>query len=120
MITVTERRRHRSPEEKAAIVGESMVPGSVIAEVARRHGVSAQQLYGWRSTLKARASELGASEFAPAIVEDRVDLDHRKGHCTRHCEALIEVTFGQASVVVRGAVDQRALATVLKALKGLM
>lgn len=41
-------RRHRTIEEKRAIVAESSQPGASVAEVARRHGVNANLVFGWR------------------------------------------------------------------------
>lgn len=125
-ITGVERRRNRSRDEKAAIVAESMLPGAVISEVARRHGVSPQQLYGWRSTFKAGANKRCEPAFAPAIVEgslaadlDRNALPVRPELPNNDGPSLIELTIGRAQVVVHGAVDQGTLEVVLKALKGL-
>jgi transposase-like protein len=42
------RRRFRSVEEKIKIVAESRVAGASVAEVARRHGVNANQVFAWR------------------------------------------------------------------------
>jgi transposase-like protein len=42
------RRRHRSVEEKIKIVTETRVAGASVAEVARRHGVNANQVFSWR------------------------------------------------------------------------
>jgi transposase len=41
-------RRHRSIQEKRAMVTESQAPGASVAEVARRHGVNANLLFVWR------------------------------------------------------------------------
>jgi transposase len=38
----------RTTEEKRRIVRETLVPGTSVAEVARRHGVNANLLFGWR------------------------------------------------------------------------
>jgi transposase len=126
LITGAERRRNRSRDEKVAIVAESMVPGAVIAHVARRHGVSPQQLYGWRSTFKASANKRCDPAFARAVVDgslaadlDRNDLPVRPETPNNDGPPSIELTIGRAQVVFRGAVDQRTLAAVLKALKGL-
>jgi len=40
-----ERRRRWSGEAKAQIGVESLAPGAIVAEVARRHDVSGQQLH---------------------------------------------------------------------------
>ena len=126
LITGVERRRNRSRDEKAAIVAESMMPGAVIAEVARRHGVSSQQLYGWRSTFKAGANKRCEPAFAPAVVDGSRAADLARNVVPVRPEVpnnegppLIELTIGRARVVVHGAVDQGTLGVVLKALKGL-
>ena len=48
LFTGAGRRRTWSDEEKAAIVAESDGPGTSIRAVARRHGLSASQLFTWR------------------------------------------------------------------------
>lgn len=57
MITGTGRRRRWSEAEKARIVMESLEPGANVSEVARRHGVSPQQLFGWRRQARALFDE---------------------------------------------------------------
>lgn len=43
-----ERRRRWSREEKLRIVRESLEPGAIVTEVARRNEVSASLIYAWR------------------------------------------------------------------------
>ena len=57
LITGTARRRWWSDDDKARIVVESLRPGANVSEVARRHGLSPQQLFGWRREARARISE---------------------------------------------------------------
>jgi len=64
LITGAGRRRRWSSEDKARIVVESLEPGVSVSEVARRHGLSPQQLFGWRR--KARTSSHEAGNAAPA------------------------------------------------------
>ena len=64
LITGTGRRRRWSSEDKARIVVESLADGVSVSEVARRHGLSPQQLFGWRR--EARASLHEAGNAAPA------------------------------------------------------
>ena len=45
------RRRRWSDEVKRRIVAESCAPGAVVSDVARRHGISPQQLSAWRKAL---------------------------------------------------------------------
>jgi transposase len=48
VITGTGRRRRFSDEDKARVVEETLTPGAVISEVARRHGLTPQQVFTWR------------------------------------------------------------------------
>src|ERR671938_1771425 len=48
LFTGTGRRRSWSANEKAAIVAESYEPGESVCAVARRHGLTPQQLFTWR------------------------------------------------------------------------
>ncbi len=48
VLTGPERRRRWSDEEKSRIVREAQEPGVRYADVARRHDISAAQLYQWR------------------------------------------------------------------------
>jgi transposase len=57
LITGTGRRRRWSEDDKARIVVESLRSGVNVSEVARRHGLSPQQLFGWRREARARVAE---------------------------------------------------------------
>jgi transposase len=92
----------------------------VITGVARRHGLSPQQLFGWRSQFKVRAidfMERSAPAFAPAIVDD-AEPSVPPVKPSIEPSSLIEVTVGRARIVIRGTVDQRTISTILEALKG--
>ena len=47
VITGPERRRRWSAEQKRAIVAESLTPGAVITEIARRADICPGQIYRW-------------------------------------------------------------------------
>ena len=71
VITGTGRRRWFSADDKARMIEETLVPGAVVSEVARRHGLTPQQLFGWRRQARQPAGA-GAEEvpqFVPAVVE---------------------------------------------------
>ena len=52
VLTGPERRRRWSDEEKCRIVREAQEPGVRYADVARRHDLSAAQLYQWRVAMR--------------------------------------------------------------------
>lgn len=64
LITGIGRRRRWSREDKARIVVESLAGDVSVSEVARRHGLSPQQLFGWRREARALLQEGGSA--APA------------------------------------------------------
>src|ERR1700732_5551223 len=72
VFTGTGRRRTWLHEEKVRIVAEIASSGHSGGEIARRHGLSPQQLFGWRRRLRdaeAASAESGGLEFVPAVVE---------------------------------------------------
>ena len=61
LITGTGRRRRWSSEDKASIVVDSLKPGLGVSEVARRNGLSPQQLFAWRRKARALSHEVGSA-----------------------------------------------------------
>jgi transposase len=129
LITGAERRRKWSAEEKAEIVAESLAEGAVVSEVARRHGLSPQQLFGWRARLRAAVKGSAppcdaTPSFVPAIVENEPPSPAAPALPTAVmamgagvAPASIEIALGGVIVRVRGEADPRALTAVLKALR---
>jgi transposase len=130
MITGAERRRKWSAEEKAEIVAESLAEGAVVSDVARRHGLSPQQLFGWRARLRTAVKGSAPScdvtpSFVPAIVENEPPCPAAPALPAAVMAmggvgvvpASIEIALGGAIVRVRGEADPRALTAVLKALR---
>lgn len=58
VFTGAGRRRTWSDEDKARIVAEIVASGESVSAVARRHGLSPQQLFGWRRELQASQTAL--------------------------------------------------------------
>jgi transposase len=76
LITGSGRRRQWSDDDKARIIVESLRPGANVSEVARRNGLSPQQLFGWRREARALMTEQaddapGAGQAAPAAARAR-------------------------------------------------
>ena len=123
VINGVERRRKWADETKIAIVAEALEAGVVISDVARRHDVNPSQLFGWMRQFRAEALALrretapvDAPAFVPAILDVAPVAPTAPPTPCRET-ATIEITIGPATVRVRGIVDDRSLATVLKALK---
>src|ERR1700716_2176833 len=72
VFTGAGRRRKWSGEDKARIVAEIVASGDSVCAVARRHGLSPQQLFGWRRQFRecrAGPSETDGLQFERAVVE---------------------------------------------------
>lgn len=129
VITGAERRRKWSAREKAEIVAESLSEGAVVSEVARRHGLTPQQLFGWRARLRdAVASSASSSNATPAFVPAVVKHDPSQAALASRAAVVakgttcaepapIEISLGTIVVRVRAEADPRALTAVLKALR---
>jgi transposase len=117
-------RRRWSAEAKARIVAESLAPGVVVSEVARRHDLRPQQLFAWRH--QARQGRLAlpaeALSFVPVVAAAETPSpggSARAAPSTDGTAGMIEVAFGEVVVRVPPAVDARQLARVLRAVRSL-
>jgi transposase len=71
VFTGAGRRRVWTAEQKAQIVAECGEIGASVSAVARRHGLTPQQLFGWRRDARHQAKEasVDGTAFARVIVE---------------------------------------------------
>ena len=126
VITGTGRRRQFSNEDKARIVEETLAAGVVISEVARRHGLSPQQLFGWRRQARqpiATSPDTQAPRFVPAIVEAQLPeatVARRSRSPMRQADrtcGIIEIEIDGVTVRVGRGAAAKTVAAVLRALK---
>ena len=118
VFTGAGRRRAWTAEQKLRIVAESYGAGETVSAVARRHGMTPQQLFGWRRAAAPVTGEHGPA-FAPVIVErapsraSAVQPSHGSGM------PAIEIVIGGATVRVPPGADVATLQTVLCAVKAM-
>jgi transposase len=111
VITGPERRRRWSDEQKRSIAAESLAPGAVVSEVARRADVRASQIYRWRKELRAVADG-----FAPVLITSSDTAAAAAGDAARGEPAIeIELT-GKVRVRIPGSVPAELAAAVVKVL----
>jgi transposase len=118
VITGTGRRRHWSAEAKARIVAESLSGAAPVSEVARRHGMRPQQLFGWRHqarTGRLMMSEAGLPAFVPVMADASGEGAGLASAAMAGC--AIEIEVHGMIVRVRGLVAAGALVEVLAAVK---
>lgn len=69
VITGAGGRRRWTDDEKAHAIEASLAPGAVVSHVARRHGVTPQQLFTWRREARRRAEEDQGAAFVSAVLD---------------------------------------------------
>ena len=129
-------RRRAWPESvKAAIVAESKIAGASVCAVARRHGLTPQQLFAWRRQARRYTTAEAAPtalDFVPVVGETRevstaLPKKKRKRRklgpvamsAPRSAEGAVsvEIEIGGAVIRVRQGADERTVAAVLEAMK---
>lgn len=126
VFTGAGRRRKWSGEDKARIVAEIVASGQSVCAVARRHGLSPQQLFGWRRQLKeaaARDSEAEELQFVPAVLDvvvpaPAVRARRKAPRCKSEPDAgTIEVEVNGVTIRVGRGADANTIAAIVHALK---
>lgn len=120
-----DRRRRWSADEKSRIVAESLVPGAVVAQVARRWQICRQQIFAWRRELATQTSggDYGGPSdpaFVPVIAE--MPTPARTGPIPSSPVAAaplpgIEIDVDGARIRLASGVDAKALTAVLRAVR---
>ncbi len=114
------RRRRFSQAEKAGIVEETLVPGVAVSEVARRHGLTPQQLFAWRRDARCKSAKSEEEPaFVPAMIaaEDAPNVAPAAQETARPASPIMEVEIGDSHVWVWREVDIRLATAVIRALK---
>jgi transposase len=117
VFTGTGRRRAWTAEQKAGIVAESYESGGGVSAVARRHGLTPQQLFGWRRAAQRRAAGESGVAFAPVIVESSRPGPAVAGALARPSDGVptMEIVIGAATIRVWPGSDAGTLHAVLRA-----
>jgi transposase len=121
VFTGAGRRRSWSREAKAAIIAESYGAGETVCAVARRHGLTPQQLFAWRRLARRSGSVLPAM-FVPAVLE-RIEpeppaaaIPPRRARRRSKADG-IELEIAGVEVRVGADAKPRAIEAVIRALK---
>jgi transposase len=117
-------RRRRAVSEKLAIVRLTMEPGASVAEIARAHGVNANQVFKWRrlferGQLGDRASR--ATALLPVTISADVDAmpeptEEAAGEQMSGGAIHIELP-GRAIITAECGADSALLRCVLESLR---
>jgi transposase len=131
VFTGAGKRRDWPPEVKASIVAESYSGKDSVSAVARRHAMSASQLFTWRRLLRKEMEERGialpvrpreAPMFVPAVVEEQEPsppaVSSKPASRRRSSRAsVIELEIDGALVRIGSSADAETIAAVITALR---
>jgi transposase len=117
VFTGAGRRRNWLPEEKTAIIAESDAEGETVCSVARRHGLTPQQLFTWRRQARGtRTAEPPA--FVPAIAEVSAPAMTKRPRRRRLSPAApIELEIDGVVMRIGPGAQASTVAAVIRALK---
>ena len=119
-------RRRRSVSEKLQIVQLTMEPGASVAEIARAHGVNANQVFKWRRVFERGQLSDGAA-ISTALLPVTVTADSEMKLGTTDAAADVQASSGgaihielpgRALVSMEGHVDAALARAVLDSLRG--
>jgi transposase len=124
VITETGRRRWFSKDDKARIVEETLVPGAVVSEIARRHGLTPQQVFTWRRQARRLPTPMADDpQFVPAVVDAMAPVavaGHERKTAQRKAKqdvGGIEIEAEGVTIRVGRGADVAMIAAIVHALK---
>ena len=114
VITGAGGRRRWTVDDKARIVEETLEPGVSVSVVARRHGLTPQQVFAWRREARQRSEEAGP-RFIPAIVEAASTPRQRRQQASGM--AAIELDIDGVRMRIGDGAKASIVSAVIRALK---
>lgn len=121
VFTGAGRRRSWSAAEKAAIIAESYGTGETVCGVARRHGLTPQQLFTWRR-LARRTAASPLTMFVPAVVDSiapdsPAPVERSRPAPRRSSSTGIELEIAGVEVRIGADAKPRSIEAVIRALR---
>jgi transposase len=115
-----ERRRRWSRDDKMRIIEETLAPGAVVTEIARRHGIATSLVFTWRRRARLATAASAGPRLVPVQVtaaESVRSIEAPTAMPARKRRGLIEIELGDGKrVSVDENVDAEALGRVLDVL----
>jgi transposase len=115
-----ERRRRWSRDDKMRIIEETLAPGAVVTEIARRHGIATSLVFTWRRRARLATVASAGPRLVPvqvAAAESVQSIQAPAAIPARKRRGVIEIELGDGKrVSVDENVDADALGRVLDVL----
>jgi len=111
-------RRWRSVSEKLEIVQLTLKPGASVAEVARAHGVNANQVFKWRRAFERGELSEPCSALIPVTVASPEEESRETEEVSTRVRGAIHIEFpGRAVISVESGADPILLRSILESLR---
>ena len=109
--------RHHPLARKRAIVEETLQPGASVAQIARKHGVNANQVFLWRKTYREGLLPEAKPTLLPVTLTPSMLADQLPAPCSPADMGCLTIEFGHIRVRIEGRPDTEVLRVVLAALQ---
>ena len=119
-VMVSKRRgpyRHHPLALKRAIVEETLQPGASVAQIARKHGVNANQVFLWRKTYREGLLPDAKPALLPVTLTPLMASDQLPAVSSSASTGCLTIEFGQVRVRIEGCPDAEILRLVLAELQ---
>ena len=111
-------RQRRTKAERARIAAESLVPGTSVTEVARRHGTTRWQVYDWRKKLRDGQLVVPESVAAlPMFAELVVEGAAAEMPAETEASTGVEIVVGDVVIRVGADADEALLTRSIRAVR---
>jgi transposase len=120
-VEKTAKRRMRSRAERRQIVEETFKMGASVAQIARAHGVNANQVFNWRRLYHAGQLEgdSAATKLLPVKIEDVPAVvaatSAKRGE--KAASGVIDIDLGHARVRIEGSASAACIRAVMEGLR---
>lgn len=101
------KRRHRSKQERRAIVEETLKPGASVSGIARAYDLNTNQVFAWRKLYREGRLEIpaGSKALVRVKVTDALERLKASGSTKAVRNGIIDIDLGHARVRIEGAAD---------------
>jgi transposase len=111
-------RRFRSISEKLQIVQLTLKPNASVAEVARAHGVNANQVFKWRRAFERGELSEPSMALIPVTVSSLQDEDRETEEAAMPAGGAIHIELpGRAVISVESGADSSLVRSILESLR---
>jgi len=114
-VEKTTKRRMRPKTERRQIVEETFKSGASVAQIARAHGVNANQVFNWRKLYHAGQLEVD-STLLPVKIADvpPVVVAPPARRSEKVASGVIDVDLGHARIRIEGAANPACVRAVIE------